>query len=87
METTSYRVRLGDRGRLVVPVEVRKKLGLEQGELLLLRIDEDGSMHLVRSSDVVAQVRGIFSDLDPEHSLVDELITERRLEAEREARD
>ena len=84
METSSYRLRLGDRGRLVVPAEVRQRLGLEQGDLLVLQIDEDGSMRLVRISDLVAELRGVFADLDPEHSLVDDLIAERRREAARE---
>lgn len=75
---------LGDRGRIVVPAKVRERLGLHSGDRFILTVEEDGSMRLVNVRDQVERIRGIFAHLAPGRSLSDELIAERRLEAERE---
>lgn len=64
---------MGDRGRLVVPAELRHRAGLEQGVALVLV--ETGAGLVVLTRDrlkelVRAQLAG--------DSLVDELIAERR---------
>jgi AbrB family looped-hinge helix DNA binding protein len=35
-------LQLGKRGTLVIPIKVRRRLGLEEGSILLLREKEDG---------------------------------------------
>jgi AbrB family looped-hinge helix DNA binding protein len=75
---------LGDRGRLVFPAAVRKAVGLEPGDRLLLHIEEDGSIRLEKLSDQLARMRGILRPLSKGRVLSEELIAERRREAERE---
>lgn len=76
-------VRLGDRGRLVLPAVVRRQLQLRAGERLLLMVDS-GSIRLVPARQQVRETRGIYRHLAPKRSLADELIAERRAEATRE---
>lgn len=37
-----YRTRMNDNGRMLIPAECRKQLGLRQNEELLLRVDDQG---------------------------------------------
>lgn len=73
-------VRMGDRGRLVIPGEVRKRLGLAPGDRLLLS-DEDGEIRLQPLAGRIGELRGAYADLAPDRSLADELVAERRAEA------
>lgn len=77
-------VTVGDRGRLVLPASVRSALGITTGTRLLLNTESDGSLRLLPYRTVADRGRGLFSDLAKDGSLVDELIAERRAEAERE---
>ena len=83
MSHVNYVVRIGERGRVVVPAPVREALDLEEGVQLLLYVDHD-VMHLEKARDVVMAARGMFAD-NSGRSLVDELLEERRAEAAREA--
>lgn len=72
---------VGDRGRLVVPAEVRARLGLEEGTPLVL-LDTSGGMVLMTRSQLRARVREELDGLD----LVDELLADRRVAAAAEER-
>lgn len=78
------KVRVGDRGRVVLPAAVREALQLEPGTRLLARAEADGSLRLRPYRAVAEQSRGLLADL-PGDSLVDDLIAERRREAALEA--
>ena len=80
----AYQVELGDRGRLVLPAEIRRRLKLRQGDELLVTVEGDGSLRLASASQVVRETRGLYRGRTGKHSLVDELIAERREEARRE---
>ena len=71
---------LGQQGRLVIPAEVRSALGLRPGDVLHLQV-EDQRLVLQRPRDAAAQLRGLGRVPDG-RSLVDELLAERRAEAE-----
>jgi len=81
-------VRLGDRGRIVLPAWVRKRLGVKEGDRFVLRLEEDGALRLLSGRKAAAEARGILKELlpglPPQRSLPDELIADRRAEAERE---
>ncbi|MDZ5647470.1 AbrB/MazE/SpoVT family DNA-binding domain-containing protein [Nitrospirillum sp. BR 11828] len=71
-------------GRLVVPLEVRRAVGLEAGGKLLARV-EDGRIVLETIEAAVARVQKLARRYgSPDRSLVDELIAERRAEAAHE---
>ena len=71
---------LGQQGRLVIPVDVRRALGLAPGDQLHLHVAGQ-RLVLARQRDAVAELRGLASALPEERSLVDELLAERRLAA------
>lgn len=74
---------VGDRGRLVLPSSVRSALGIERGTRMLLSTEEDGSLRLRPYRTVADESRGLFADLVKDGSLVEDLLADRRAEAER----
>lgn len=71
---------LGQQGRLVIPAEIRRALGLSPGDQVHLRLV---GHHLVleRQQDAVAELQRLASDIPKARSLVDELLADRRLAA------
>lgn len=67
---------MGDRGRLVVPTEVRRRRGLTEGTPLVLLDTADGIVLLTREQ-LQARVRRDLAGLD----LVSDLLLERRTQA------
>lgn len=83
-ETESFALDLGPRGRLVLPAVVRKRLGLKEGDRLILTVEPDGRMRLASAREAARRARGLLREILPEasrRSLADELIEERRKEA------
>lgn len=84
-EHRTTRVRLGDKGRLVLPAAYREALGVKPGDEVILRLEEDGTVRITTIDQVLAEIQAMVREHVPEgHSLVDELIAERRADAARE---
>lgn len=75
----THTVVVGDRGRIVVPVEVRERAGLAEGTSLVL-LDTPGGLVLLTRGQLLARVRNELDGLD----LVSELLADRRRNAEQE---
>lgn len=71
---------LGQQGRLVIPADVRAAMGLVPGDRLHLHLAGQRIV-LERQQDAVAELRGLGASISKARSLVDELLTERRLAA------
>ncbi len=41
-------VRVGKRGILVLPVEIRKQIGLTEGDELIVEVDNYGGVHMIK---------------------------------------
>ena len=82
MARASLPVRLGPQGRLVVPAELRRDLGLEEGTELAIRSD-GRRLILEPRAEVLRRLRRRF-DAVGEVSLVEELAADRDEEARRE---
>lgn len=80
----TFHVKVVDGGKIVIPAALRRKHGFGVGDTLVVEDRPDGVT--VRSLDeVVAAAQAIVAKFVPANvSLVDELIAERRSEAERE---
>lgn len=79
-------LRLGQNGRMVIPAELRHSLELKEGDELLVTVE---GKRLVLETEA-ALLERLYQTVGepPESELVsDELIRERREEAEREAAD
>ena len=72
-------------GRIVIPAEIRKKLGFEIGETFSLEIDKDDSVRISSRSQALRRAQRLFRKYVPEGvPVVDQFIAERRKEAENE---
>jgi AbrB family looped-hinge helix DNA binding protein len=80
----TYRLQLGERGRVVLPARVRQRLKLNPGDRLVLIVDESGDMRLASLNRQIEKCRGMFADKEPHRIASEELIAERREEARRE---
>lgn len=72
-------VTMGDRGRLVVPQELRERAGLEPGTALVL-VETDGGLVMLTRSQAKERIRSDLSGTD----LVAELLADRRRAAAQE---
>jgi AbrB family looped-hinge helix DNA binding protein len=79
-----FTAHVGDRGRFVLPADVRRRLHLEPGDLLVIDVDDD-TLVVRKATDVAHGFRGFLRDNAPGRDLAGELLDERRVEAEREA--
>jgi AbrB family looped-hinge helix DNA binding protein len=79
-------VRLGPQGRLVVPVELRRELSLDEGSELTIRSD-GRRLILEPRAEVLRRLRSRFQrPTEAGVSLADELLADRLDEARRDAR-
>lgn len=71
-------VKLGSNGRLVIPAEYRKALGVGEGDELMVQL-EDGELRLSTRKGALQRAKARVRRYIPEGTpLVDELIAERR---------
>jgi AbrB family looped-hinge helix DNA binding protein len=82
MSDTSV-VSVGPKGRVVIPAEIRRELGIEEGSELVALVEGEAVV-LVPRSAIRSRLRSMFADVPA--SMREELITERRADAAREAR-
>ena len=80
----SQSVKIVDGGKLIIPAQFRRKLGINTGDTVVVELAEDG-LHVRSLSAAVRLAQGIVREFAPEDvSLADELLAERRVEAGRE---
>jgi AbrB family looped-hinge helix DNA binding protein len=72
----TYQVTMGDRGRLVIPAELRERAGLSEGTALIL-LDTPTGLVLLTRPQLQELVRADLAGLN----LVAELLAERRAES------
>ena len=82
----TYTTRMEKSGRILVPVEVRRQLGLSEGATVIVKVHESGALEIKSRLQVLDEVRKRLREYIPAGSdLAGELIRERKAEAEREA--
>ena len=83
----SRRVRIAPGGRVVIPAEFRKALGVEVGDSVVIELKDD-ELRLRSRQAAIKKVQAMVRKCLPAdgRSLADELIAERREEAAREER-
>lgn len=79
--TTSHTLTVGERGRLVIPAELRRALGIGPGSTLLARVEDGARLVLEDRRSVARRLRGSWGPMPDGRSAVDELLAERRAEA------
>ena len=77
-----YHVTVTDRGRLVLPAEIRKQLKIRAGDRVAVAIEEDCTIEIETLDVSIRKMRGMFKHLAPkDHFASDDIIAERRREA------
>jgi AbrB family looped-hinge helix DNA binding protein len=79
-----FAVKLENSGRILIPVEIRRKLGLQTGEDVLLSEEGDHLQILGSRKAAVMRVQERMKRHEPQRILSEELIAERRAEAAEE---
>ena len=71
-------------GKLVIPAAFRRRLGLSAGDTVMVELSDDG-LHVRSLKAAVRMAQDIVREFSPEGvSLADDLIADRRTEADRE---
>ena len=78
------RLRVNENGRVVIPASFRKALGINAGDEVVLRIEDDELRITTLKRRLEQAQRRIRRYVKPGRSLADELIAERREAAKRE---
>jgi AbrB family looped-hinge helix DNA binding protein len=81
MSDTSV-VSVGPKGRVVIPADIRRELGIGEGSELVALV-EGPAVVLVPRSAIKARLRSMFADIGT--SMRDELLEERRVAARLES--
>ena len=77
-------IEIGTDGHMVVPARYRRVLGVENGGLVMLKVDGD-QLRLLNRSEALRQAQALVAaHLAKGASMVDELVSDRRAEAKRE---
>lgn len=76
--------RIAEGGRVVIPVEIRRALGLETGDEIIIRVEDGGLLILTRAEAVRRAQAAVRRRVKRGRSLVEELKADRREEAEDE---
>ena len=82
-EREAIEVTVGRQGRLVVPAPLRRRLGIEAGDVLVAKAEDD-RLVFERRRTILARLRRRLAEIPADVSLVDELIAQRREESARE---
>lgn len=75
---------VGRKGRVVIPVDIRRRLGIDEGSELVAVLEQDGVLLLPREA-VKQRLRGMFAGVKV--SMADELMQDRRAAAAEESAD
>lgn len=81
---TETRTRVNENGRVVIPASFRKALGINAGDEVVLRIEDDELRITTLKRRLERAQRLVRKRVKPGISLVDELIAERREAARNE---
>lgn len=78
------RVKINPNGRIVIPASFREALGVESGDEVVLRLENE-ELRITTQQQRIRKAQRLLANLvDPKRSLADELIAERRKAAKNE---
>jgi AbrB family looped-hinge helix DNA binding protein len=84
MNQLTAKAKVTEGGRIVIPAPMRKALGIKVGKNVTLVLDDQG-LHVSTRETALRRIDELMKDkIDPNRSVVDEFIRERREEAANE---
>jgi len=84
MDTKESLTRINENGRVVIPASFRRALGIQSGDTVVLRIENDELRITTLRQRLAKAQQFVHKHVPGTISLVDELIAERREAARRE---
>ena len=78
----SHSIELHEANQITLPESICDTLDWNPGDRIILTIEDNGDIRLSRLTTQIQNLQGIFKDLAPGVSLADELIRDRRQEAQ-----
>ncbi len=75
-----------EKGRIVIPHDIRKELGIKEGDALIISVRDGEIVHVTRAL-ALKRMQDKYLAIAPEISLSDKLLAERREEARGEAEE
>ena len=84
MNAKESHARINENGRVVIPAEFRRDLGIKAGDTVVLRIENDELRITTLQQRLAKAQQWVRRHVAPGTSLSDELIAERREAARRE---
>lgn len=78
---------LNDSGRIVIPAKIRREMGLNPGDTLLLRVEEGRLVAESQQARIRRVQESLRGRISAERVLSDELVAERREEARHETEE
>lgn len=79
------KVKIGKHGRMIIPAEFRRALGFEDGDEVIMHVDEDG-LRISTPAQAISRAQALVRRYVPESSdLSRELMADRRKEVADEA--
>ncbi|KTT75546.1 AbrB/MazE/SpoVT family DNA-binding domain-containing protein [Sphingomonas endophytica] len=82
----TYHAKVIAGGKIVIPADLRRELGIKDGDSVIIDRDASGAMVLKTHAQIVREVQDIFRPFrDPARGIVDELLAGRREEQKRES--
>ena len=86
--TARYKARVDGTGRVLIPAEIRKRLGMKPGATVTITEGPSGRIVLEPAMALLREAQEYFRSIAPAGVLwSDELIAERRKDARREVED
>jgi AbrB family looped-hinge helix DNA binding protein len=83
MET--FKIKVEQSGRILIPAQVRRKLHIQEGSEVIVRLDDSG-FHVMSREQALNRIQQDLRKYIPEgRMLSEELLAERRQEAARES--
>jgi bifunctional DNA-binding transcriptional regulator/antitoxin component of YhaV-PrlF toxin-antitoxin module len=83
MASSQSELRVGEQGRIVIPIEIRRALSIDIGSTLVARIEKN-KLILEKPDAVLQRLQSRFKKIPANVSLADELIAERRADSANE---
>ncbi len=78
---TTFYASLDAKGRVVLPLELRKQARVKAGDVMAISFDRKLTMHVSPVPKKVTSLRGLLKSNKQKVSVVDDFISERRKEA------
>lgn len=80
----TYHAKVISGGKIVIPVELRRELGIADGDTVVIGRDDSGSLSIKTQAQVIAEGQRAYRAMLKTPFTVDDFVADRRRDAEQE---